>query len=83
MLKKFFPVCVVAAAVVFFTTAVIDLIDTPTVYRDALSGKCIAIQSTAGVEKCIEGLTVLPDRHDPVYVKPGTMYNDIYASRQR
>jgi len=70
---KFFSVGVVVAAMVFFTDAVTDLLDTSTVYRDALSRECIAVESVRGVEECPQERAALPPGA-PVYVEPGMTY---------
>lgn len=62
-----------------FLTNLVSALDTPTVYLDAETNRCVAIEDPQGLRPCGQEV----GRYDPYLVQPGLTFAQLRDSRRR
>lgn len=71
---KWLPGLLVAVMMLSGTGALLaNWLDMPVVYKDALKGTCVGVDTPSGLQDC----SMRPSRYDVVLVAPGTTYGDL------
>lgn len=62
-----------------FLNSLMSTLDTPTVYLDAETNRCVAIEDPQGLRPCGQEV----GRYDPYLVQPGLTFAQLRDSRQK
>ncbi|NCT01998.1 hypothetical protein GW766_01955 [Candidatus Parcubacteria bacterium] len=79
MSSRVFGLFLFAAAFAAFSFSLGTALDTPVVYQDALSRRCVAIEDRDGLRNCQRK----PRVYEVAYVAPGLTYHKIERMRDK
>lgn len=65
-------------ALLLVKSTIADFIDTPVVYKNHLTGKCVAIESPEGVRDC----SIVPQKYDVAFIDPDVTYAEIKSGKK-